>query len=143
MAEGKAKKEKIPRQPMPEQEPEVRRRNFNEVPEGYSKESAIKEAGRCLQCKRPTCMEGCPVSVDIPGFIDLVKQGEFTQSIRKIWERNALPAVCGRVCPQEIQCEGECIVGKKGDPVAIGNLERYVADLEREHGKGDLPPKAA
>lgn len=142
MAEGKAKKEKIPRQPMPEQEPEVRRRNFKEVPIGYSKELAIKEAERCLQCKRPTCMDGCPVSVDIPSFINLVKQGEFTQSIRKIWERNALPAVCGRVCPQEIQCEGKCILAKKGDPVAIGNLERFVADLEREHGEGDLPPKA-
>jgi glutamate synthase (NADPH/NADH) small chain len=141
MAEGKAKKEKIPRQPMPEQEPEVRRRNFKEVPMGYSKELAIKEAERCLQCKRPTCMDGCPVSVDIPGFINLIKQGEFTQSIRKIWERNALPAVCGRVCPQEIQCEGKCILAKKEDPVAIGNLERFVADLEREHGKGDLPPK--
>jgi glutamate synthase (NADPH/NADH) small chain len=87
-------------------------------------------------------MNGCPVSIDIPGFISLVKEGEFTKSIHKLWERNALPAVCGRVCPQESQCEELCIVGKKGDPVAIGNLERFVADLEREHGKGALPQKA-
>ena len=83
------------------------------------------------------------MSVDIPGFIKLIKEKEFTKSIRHIWEKNALPAVCGRVCPQEIQCEGQCILGKKGDAVAIGNLERFVADLEREHGQGDLPPKAA
>ncbi len=142
MAGKGAKKEKIPRQPMPEQKPEVRRRNFEEVPFGYTKELAMKEAERCLQCKKPSCMDGCPVSVDIPGFIRLVKEGDFTQAVRKIWEKNALPAVCGRVCPQELQCEGNCIVGKKGEPVAIGNLERFVADLEREHGSGDLPPKA-
>jgi len=138
----KVKKEKIPTQPMPEQAPEVRAKNFDEVPFGLSSEAAIKEAERCLQCKKPGCVAGCPVEVDIPGFIKLVKEGEFTESIRKIWERNALPAVCGRVCPQEIQCEGVCIVGKKGDPVAIGNLERFVADHERNHGKGELPPKA-
>jgi len=138
----KQKKETIPRQPMPEQPPEVRRRNFLEVPLGYTPELAMKEAERCLQCKKPSCMEGCPVSIDIPAFISLIKQGEFTKAVRKIWERNALPAVCGRVCPQEIQCEGNCVLGKKGQPVAIGNLERFVADWERAHGKGDLPPKA-
>jgi glutamate synthase (NADPH/NADH) small chain len=143
MVEEKTKKEKIPRQPMPEQKAEVRRRNFKEVPSGYTQELALKEAQRCLQCKKPSCMEGCPVSVDIPAFIAFIKEGEFTKSIRKIWERNALPAVCGRVCPQEAQCEGKCIVGKKDDPVAIGNLERFVADLEREKGTGELPPKAA
>jgi glutamate synthase (NADPH/NADH) small chain len=143
MAEKAEKKEKIPRQPMPEQKPEVRKRNFDEVPLGYTPELAVKEAERCLQCKKPSCMEGCPVSVDIPGFVKLVREGEFTKSIRKIWERNALPAVCGRVCPQEVQCEGLCILGKKGEPVAIGNLERFVADWERENGKGELPPKAA
>ncbi len=142
MAEKTDKKEKIPRQAMPEQKPEVRRRNFEEVPIGYSPELAMKEAERCLQCKKPSCVEGCPVSVDIPGFIKHVKTGEFTKSIRKIWERNAMPAVCGRVCPQEAQCEGNCILGKKGEPVAIGNLERFVADWERNNGKGDLPPKA-
>lgn len=136
------KKQTIPRQPMPEQPPEVRKRNFLEVPLGYTPELAMKEAERCLQCKKPSCMDGCPVSIDIPGFISLIKQGEFTKAIRKIWEKNALPAVCGRVCPQEIQCEGQCILAKKGDPVAIGNLERFVADWERAHGKGDLPPKA-
>ena len=138
----KVKKEKIPRQPMSEQAPEVRAKNFDEVPFGLSQEAAIKEAERCLQCKKPGCVAGCPVEVDIPGFINLLKEGEFAKSIRKVWERNALPAVCGRVCPQEIQCEGVCIVGKKGDPVAIGNLERFVADHERMHGKGELPPKA-
>lgn len=142
MAEKAKKKEKIPRQKMPEQKPEIRRRNFEEVPLGLSADVAVKEAERCLQCKKPACVDGCPVSVDIPGFIKLIKEKEFTRSIRKIWERNSLPAVCGRVCPQEIQCEGKCIVGKKGDPVAIGNLERFVADLERNEGEGDLPPKA-
>jgi glutamate synthase (NADPH/NADH) small chain len=142
MAQKPDKKEKIPRQQMPEQKPEVRKRNFKEVPLGLTKELAMKEAERCLQCKKPACIEDCPVSVDIPGFIKLIKEGEFTKSIRKIWEKNALPAVCGRVCPQEIQCEGKCILGKKGDSVAIGNLERFVADLEREQGTGELPPKA-
>ena len=142
MAEKTDKKEKIPRQAMPEQKPEVRRRNFEEVPTGYSPELAMKEAERCLQCKKPSCVAGCPVSVDIPGFIKHVRDGDFTKSIRKIWERNAMPAVCGRVCPQEAQCEGNCILGKKGEPVAIGNLERFVADWERNNGKGDLPPKA-
>ncbi len=143
MTEAKEKKEKIPRQPMPEQEAEVRRRNFEEVPVGYSEETAVMEASRCIQCKKPSCVNGCPVSVDIPGFIQLLKEKKFTDSIRHIWLKNALPAVCGRVCPQEIQCEGLCILGKKGDAVAIGNLERFVADLEREHGKGELPPKDA
>ena len=142
MAEKAGKKEKIPRQSMPEQEAEVRKRNFEEVPFGYSQELAVKEAERCLQCKKPACINGCPVSIDIPGFIKLIKEEEFTKSIRRVWERNSLPAVCGRVCPQEIQCEELCIVGKKGDPVAIGNLERFVADKERDHGTGELPPKA-
>jgi glutamate synthase (NADPH/NADH) small chain len=137
------KKEKIPRQKMPEQPAQVRRRNFNEVPLGLDEEPAVKEAERCLQCKNPGCVEGCPVGIDIPGFISLMKQREFTKSIRHIWKSNSLPAVCGRVCPQESQCEGACILAKKGDPVAIGNLERYVADRERMTGKGDLPPKAA
>jgi len=140
--EKKDKKEKIPRQPMPEQEPKVRSRNFQEVPLGLSPEAAQKEAARCLQCKKPACMEGCPVEIDIPAFIKLIHDGDFTKAIRKIWERNSLPAVCGRVCPQEVQCEGLCILGKKGDPVAIGNLERFAADHERMYGSGELPPKA-
>lgn len=141
-AAEKEKREKIPRQPMPEQEPKVRAKNFDEVPFGYSPEAAVKEAQRCLQCKKPGCVTGCPVEIDIPGFIQLIKEEKFTESIRHIWQKNSLPAVCGRVCPQEIQCEGMCIVGKKGEPVAIGNLERFVADWERENGTGALPPKA-
>jgi glutamate synthase (NADPH) small chain len=139
MAEQTSKKEKTPRQPMPEQKPEIRARNFDEVPLGYNAETAIKEASRCLQCKKPSCVSGCPVEVDIPGFIQLIVDNNFKGAIRKIWEKNSLPAVCGRVCPQEIQCEGECIVGKKDQPVAIGNLERFVADQERLHGSGELP----
>ena len=138
----KPKKEKKPRISMPEQEPRVRAKNFLEVPTGYTPEMAIKEAERCIECKKPGCVAGCPVEIDIPGFIKYMKAGEFTQSIRHIWQKNSLPAVCGRVCPQEIQCEGTCILAKKGDPVAIGNLERFVADWERESGTGALPPKA-
>ncbi|MFP4226167.1 MAG: NADPH-dependent glutamate synthase [Desulfobacterales bacterium] len=142
MAEKAAKKEKTPRQPMPEQAPEVRRRNFDEVPTGYSAETAMTEAQRCLQCKKPACVSGCPVEIDIPGFVGLVSEGKFSEAIRKIWEKNSLPAVCGRVCPQEIQCEGECVLGKKGEPLAIGNLERFVADLERTQGSGEAPQTA-
>lgn len=142
MAEQKEKKEKIPRQEMPEQDPRERAKNFNEVPYGYSVELAQKEAQRCMQCKRPSCVQGCPVGIDIPAFIRHIRDGEFTQAIRKIWEKNSLPAICGRVCPQESQCEKECILGKKDHPVAIGNLERFAADYERHYGTGELPPKA-
>ncbi len=135
------KKKKNPRVPMPEQEPQIRARNFLEVPTGYTVKMAQEEAERCLQCRKPGCVAGCPVSVDIPGFIDLIAQGDMTGAIRNLWGKNALPAVCGRVCPQEIQCEGLCIVGKKGEPVAIGNLERFAADYERVNGTGELPPK--
>ncbi|MEJ2123706.1 MAG: hypothetical protein P8Y47_02580 [Alphaproteobacteria bacterium] len=103
----------------------------------------MAEAGRCLQCKKPACVTGCPVNVDIPGFIGLLAQGDITAATRNLWGKNALPAVCGRVCPQEIQCEGRCILGKKGDPVAIGNLERFCAEYEREFGTGELPPTEA
>jgi len=142
MTEKKKKKEKTPRQPMPEQAADVRRRNFDEVPLGLTVELAQAEASRCLQCRKPGCVAGCPVEIDIPGFINLISEGDFTGAIRNLWGKNALPAVCGRVCPQEIQCEGVCIVGKKGDPVAIGNLERFCADYEREYGTGELPPTA-
>lgn len=142
MAATAEKNVKNPRQPMPEQEPKIRARNFLEVPTGYTMKMAQAEAARCLQCKKPACVTGCPVGVDIPGFIDLINQGDMTGAIRNLWTKNALPAVCGRVCPQEVQCEGNCIVGKKGEPVAIGNLERFCADYEREHGTGELPPKA-
>ena len=138
----KTKTEKIPRVAMPEQEAGVRARNFLEVPTGYTPEMAVLEAQRCLQCKKPGCVAGCPVGIDIPGFIQLIKDGDFTRSIRHIWQKNSLPAVCGRVCPQEIQCEGLCILAKKGDAVAIGNLERFAADWERGNGTGELPPKA-
>lgn len=127
---------------MPEQDAKVRARNFLEVPTGYTPKMAQEEAARCLQCKKPGCVAGCPVEVDIPGFIDLLVQGDMTGAIRNLWSKNALPAVCGRVCPQEIQCEGKCIVGRKGEPVAIGNLERFCADYERQYGTGELPPKA-
>jgi glutamate synthase (NADPH/NADH) small chain len=137
-----AKNEKIQRQPMPEQAPLVRKNNFNEVPEGYTAEMAIQEAKRCMQCKKPACVEGCPVGVDIPGFIKHVSNGDFTKAISKLWEKNSLPAVCGRVCPQENQCEGKCILGKKGEPVAIGNLERFVADYERKKQLATRPAKA-
>lgn len=128
--------------PMPEQKASVRARNFLEVPTGYTLKMAQEEAARCLQCRQPACVKGCPVGVDIPGFIDLVAQGDMTAAIRSIWEKNSLPAVCGRVCPQENQCEGLCVLGKRGEAVAIGNLERFVADYEREYGSGELPPLA-
>ena len=142
MAQQTGKKTATPRQPIPEQDPGVRRRNFDEVPLGYTIELAQEEASRCLQCKKPNCLAGCPVEVDIPGFIVLITKGDFTGAIRNLWGKNSLPAVCGRVCPQEIQCEGLCIVGKRGDPVAIGNLERFAADYERAYGTGELPPRA-
>lgn len=138
-----AKKKAIPRVAMPEQEPQVRARNFLEVPTGYTVKMAQEEAARCLQCRKPACVAGCPVEVDIPGFINLITEGDLTGAIRNLWAKNALPAVCGRVCPQEIQCEGLCIVGKKNEPVAIGNLERFCADWERENGTGELPPVQA
>jgi len=141
-ATPKEKKQKKARVRMPEQEPQVRARNFIEVPTGYTPEMAKEEASRCLQCKNPGCIDGCPVGVDIPGFIKLILESDFTQSIRHIWKQNSLPAVCGRVCPQESQCEGKCILSKKGEPVAIGNLERFAADWERANGTGALPPTA-
>lgn len=143
MAEEIKKKEKIPRQKMPEQEPKIRAKNFDEVPLGYSQETAELEAGRCLQCKKPTCMEGCPVQIDIPAFIKSIKEGDFPGGIMKLWEKTSLPAVCGRVCPQESQCEALCILGKKEEPVAIGRLERFAADWQRTKGEFKIPNKAA
>ncbi len=136
-------KNKIPRQAMPEQAPEDRARNFDEVPYGYTEELAVLEASRCLKCKKPRCVEGCPVKVDIPAFIALVEQGEFIEAALKVKEQNALPAVCGRVCPQEEQCEKLCVLGVKGEPVAIGRLERFVADYERNSGNIKIPKIAA
>jgi glutamate synthase (NADPH/NADH) small chain len=143
MVEKTLKRAANPRQAMPEQAAEVRRRNFDEVPLGYSPEEAVIEAKRCMNCKKPLCVQACPVGVDIPGFISLIGEGSFDEAIKKIWEKNSLPAVCGRVCPQEIQCEGMCILGKKGEPVAIGNLERFAADQARADNTVELPPKAA
>ncbi|AQS58507.1 NADPH-dependent glutamate synthase [Desulforamulus ferrireducens] len=113
---------------MPHQDPQVRAKNFSEVALGYTEELAVAEAGRCLNCKKPLCKQGCPVSVDIPEFIALVKERKFDEAAKVIKRTNALPAVCGRVCPQENQCEKFCIVGKKNEPVAIGRLERFVGD---------------
>ena len=114
--------------PMPSQDPKVRRRNFGEVALGYTEEMALDEAQRCLTCKNKPCVSGCPVGIDIPSFIQRVKVGEFEEAYRIITESSSLPAVCGRVCPQETQCEGKCVRGIKGEPVGIGRLERFVAD---------------
>jgi glutamate synthase (NADPH) small chain len=138
--ETKEKKEKVPRQKMPEQNPKKRIRNFEEVPIGYSTETAIIEAKRCIQCKKPSCVGGCPVDVRIPEFIKDIAEGRFIEAAWKLKETNGLPAVCGRVCPQEDQCEKVCILGKKGEPVAIGRLERFAADYERNAGKISIPP---
>ncbi|HZX35933.1 MAG TPA: NADPH-dependent glutamate synthase [Thermodesulfobacteriota bacterium] len=129
----------IPKQSMSEQEPMARIRNFYEVPYGYTPEQAMKEAERCIQCKKPVCVGGCPVNIDIPWFIRLIAEGKFIEAARKLKETNGLPAVCGRVCPQEDQCEKVCVIGKKGEPVSIGRLERFAADFEREHGEVTIP----
>ena len=120
--------------PVREQEPKVRAANFEEVCLGYNEEEAVAEAERCLNCKNAKCVTGCPVSIDIPAFINEVKNRNFEKAYQIISESSALPAVCGRVCPQESQCEGKCIRGIKGEPVSIGKLERFVADWAREHG---------
>lgn len=136
----KAKKKLVlERTDMPKQSPHIRRRNFNEVAHGYTRELAVQEARRCLQCKKPFCVEGCPVEINIPGFIRCIANEEFTGAIRVLKEKNCLPAVCGRVCPQEEQCEARCIVGKKGEPVAIGRLERFAAEWEASREKVELP----
>lgn len=128
---------KAKRVPMREQDPEVRRRNFNEVALGYSLEEAVEEAKRCLQCKKPMCVEGCPVNVMIPQFIAAVVEGDIEEAFKIIRRTNNLPAICGRVCPQETQCEQRCVLGKRGEPVAIGRLERFVADYCMDRGIDD------
>lgn len=132
-------RKKIPRQKMPEQDPRRRKHNFEEVPYGYDEELALTEAQRCLKCKKPLCMKGCPVNILIPDFVRLIEEGKFIEAAWKLKEQNALPAVTGRVCPQESQCEAKCILGKKGDPVSIGRLERFAADFERRAGAPKLP----
>ena len=142
---GLSKKERmqIPRQIMPEQEADVRRSNFGEVPHGLPEMTAVTEANRCLECKKPLCVRGCPVGIDIPGFVSRIAAGDFSDAVRKLKETNMLPAICGRVCPQEEQCESSCILGKKGEPVSIGRLERFVADWERSQGEVAVPPVGA
>ena len=119
------------RNPMPRQDPELRGKNFNEVALGYTAEQAKAEASRCLQCPRRNCVEGCPVDVDIPDFIKAIRNGNMPEAVRILKSKNSLPGICGRVCPQETQCESTCSLAKKGAPIAIGRLERYVADWER------------
>jgi len=132
-------KQRPSRTPMPERSPKERIKDFYEVATGYSRADAMAEASRCLQCKKPLCVEGCPVGVDIPGFIQKVKTGDFSAALGVVKEKNSLPAICGRVCPQETQCEAVCVLGRKGEPVAIGRLERFVADAEM----GANPPPEA
>ena len=129
-----ARRDMMVKVPVREQEPQVRAANFEEGCLGYNKEEAMAEAERCLNCKNAKCIAGCPVAIDIPAFIEEVKKGEIEEAARVIAKASALPAVCGRVCPQETQCEGQCIRGIKGEPVSIGKLERFVADWSREHG---------
>ena len=119
---------------MPKQKPEVRRGNFNEVALGYTEEQASEEASRCLQCPKPQCITGCPVEVPIPAFIKLIKEKKYDEASKKIKEKNSLPAICGRVCPQEEQCQRQCVMSKVGEPVSIGRLERFVSDWERQKG---------
>ena len=126
---------------MPKQEPKIRAKNYNEVALGYTEEMALEEASRCLQCPKPQCVAGCPVEVPIPEFIKCIKEKNYAEGIAMIKSKNSLPAVCGRVCPQEEQCQVKCVVGKVGEPVSVGRLERFLADWERDHGF-QIPDKA-
>jgi len=140
--EKKPKRKIIPNKTkMPEQPPQERVKNFKEVPLGYSEDQAVEEATRCILCKNRPCVEGCPVEIDIPDFIALIAERKFVEAARKMKEKNALPAVCGRVCPQEVQCESKCTLGKKNEPVAVGRLERFIADWERENKMVQVPPR--
>lgn len=146
MEEKPKPKLNLNRVPMPRQDPKARGKNFNEVALGYTDEMAVQEASRCIQCPKRSCIEGCPVNVDIPEFIKAVREGNMEEAVRVLKSKNALPGICGRVCPQETQCEEVCSLGKKGAPIAIGRLERYVADWELKHGSNPkvsislLPP---
>jgi glutamate synthase (NADPH/NADH) small chain len=135
----KKERMKIPRQEMPAQEPMARIKNFNEVALGFTEELALAEADRCLECKKPKCVDGCPVGIDIPGFVAKIQEADFEGALAIIKKDNTLPAICGRVCPQEDQCEIVCVTGKKAEPVAIGRLERYVADWEMAQGEIKMP----
>ena len=142
----KKERRQIPRQHMPELAPEIRNKCFDEVTLGYSLHEAQLEAARCIQCKDPQCIVGCPVSINIPSFLEQIVEGDLDSAINTVWDKTALPAVCGRVCPQEMQCEVVCVVGlKKGrEPVGIGNLEMFIADWARDNGVKnivEIPPK--
>ena len=121
--------------PVREQDPKVRATNFEEVCYGYNQEEAMEEASRCINCKNAKCIQGCPVGINIPAFVHEVKEGNIEEAYKIIGQSSALPAVCGRVCPQESQCEGKCVRGIKGEPVGIGRLERFVADYHNENAK--------
>ncbi|MGD9048041.1 MAG: dihydropyrimidine dehydrogenase, partial [Anaerolineae bacterium] len=130
---------KLPRQSMPAQDAAERAQNYDEVALGYPEETALLEAARCLECKRPKCVAGCPVGVDIPTFIQHLRDGDMPGAVHALKADNNLPAICGRVCPQETQCEALCVLSKKREPVAIGRLERYVADWDL--GNASPPPE--
>jgi glutamate synthase (NADPH/NADH) small chain len=139
MTEPQKKKLDLNRRPMPKQPPEVRRYNFDEVALGYPAEIAVEEARRCLQCRKPKCVSNCPVEIDIPGFIKRIAEKDFAAGIRILKEKNCLPAMCGRVCPQEEQCEQTCVLVKKKGQIAIGRLERFLADWEATQGELEMP----
>jgi glutamate synthase (NADPH/NADH) small chain len=139
MPEPKKKKLDLNRREMPKQPPEVRRHNFSEVALGYPVETAVAEAKRCLQCKKPLCVSKCPVEIDIPGFVKCIAEGDFAAGVRVLKQKNCLPAMCGRVCPQEEQCEAACVLVKKGGQIAVGRLERFLADWEAKQGKMEIP----
>jgi len=141
MAEEKKKLDLV-RRAMPKQPPEIRRHNFDEVALGYAAETAVEEARRCIQCKKPGCVANCPVEIDIPGFLGRVAQGDFAGGCRILKDKNCLPAICGRVCPQEEQCEKTCVLGRKKAAVAIGRVERFLADWEAAQGDPERPPMA-
>lgn len=130
---------RVDRQVMPNQDARQRINNFDEVAIGYDEEQALVEASRCLDCKKPLCVEGCPVDINIPLFIKFIKEKDYAKAVQTIKEKNNLPAICGRVCPQENQCEKRCVLGKKYQPVAIGGLERFVADWEMKHSADTRP----
>jgi glutamate synthase (NADPH) small chain len=139
MTMAEKKKLDLERRPMPKQPAHIRRRNFREVAHGYTPELAMAEAQRCILCPKPSCIQGCPVDIDIPAFVRRIAAGDFAGAIRKLKETNCLPAVCGRVCPQESQCESNCNLVKKKAPIAIGRLERFAADWEATQGHMEIP----